>query len=145
MAGLAAQNDPVQLAGGSELLLRSVEDLSMLGCDMSTGPFGCSGLCCWITSSSRCSHRFTCRDFEPEDTLQLCSCRLASLSCDSESPERILSARSRAGSSASTIYTDAHSDDGSEASLELTPARSGALAQMQAGYKLNCRWASASE
>ncbi|CAL5223363.1 g5867 [Coccomyxa viridis] len=57
--------------------------------------------------------------------------RLASLSCDSESSERLFTARSRAGSTASTIYTDAHSDAGSEASLELTPAKSGALAQMQ--------------
>ena len=60
--------------------------------------------------------------------------RAASLdSPGDESSERFWPARSRALSTASSIYADAESEFGSEASGELLPAQSGALAQMQVG------------
>ena len=60
--------------------------------------------------------------------------RAASLdSPGDESSERFWSARSRALSTASSIYADAESEFGSEASGELLPAQSVALAQMQVG------------
>ncbi len=67
-----------------------------------------------------------------------CSCRLSSLGWQDEdgSSERFWSARSRAGSTASSIYLDAESELGLEVSYELTPARSGALAQMQVPWGL---------
>ena len=68
----------------------------------------------------------------------ICCCRLSGLGWPDEdgSSEHFWSARSRVGSTASSIYLDAESELGSEASVELTPARSGALAQMQVRWRL---------
>ena len=68
--------------------------------------------------------------------VNLASFRHRTASLDSpgdESSERFWPARSRALSTASSIYADAESELGSEASGELMPAQSGALAQMQVG------------
>ena len=66
-----------------------------------------------------------------------CCCRLSGLGWpDADgSSEHFWSAWSRAGSTAISIYLDAESELGSEASYELTPARSGALAQMRVRWR----------